>query len=209
MSVTISSTGQASDEKIPFYKTVKRSFRDVNTEGGVQTDQFCEAADAVIQFFDLFNNAAFSVVQNDLSSKIAKVRERLAMKPESSRTLEEILIKEKVEGAPFATGALTWLLRSLKFTSLGLRINMANEKEELSTSMTKAYDRTLKPYHGFMIRPLFKLAMNVCPYRAKFYPSLGEPQDIVMVELDQWLGGLEAILQRMTEFYKAGSYGSI
>jgi hypothetical protein len=28
-----------------------QSFRDVHTEGGVQTDQFCEAADAVIQFF--------------------------------------------------------------------------------------------------------------------------------------------------------------
>lgn len=51
--------------------------------------------------------------------------------------------------------------------------------------------------------------MNVCPYRAKFYPSLGEPQEVVMVELDHWLAGLEVILQRMTEFYKAGTYGSI
>lgn len=87
---------------------------------------------------DLFNNAAFSVVQNDLSSKIAvswlsgrwskslsqfrsqfclhqKVRERLSMKPESSQTLEGILIDEKGENAPFATGALTWLLRSVFF----------------------------------------------------------------------------------------------
>jgi hypothetical protein len=51
--------------------------------------------------------------------------------------------------------------------------------------------------------------MNVCPYRAKFYPSLGEPEDVVMQELDQWLAGLEVILERMTEFYKVGSYGSI
>jgi hypothetical protein len=59
--------GQVPEEKVPFYKTVKRvrrysgrrtfltlprqSFRDVHIEGGVQTDQFCEAADAVIQFF--------------------------------------------------------------------------------------------------------------------------------------------------------------
>lgn len=130
---------------------------------------------------DLFNNAAFSVVQNDLSSKIAvrsfhpwyleyplkevsplsqKVRERLAANPQTSETLEQILIDEKQENAPFATGALTWLLRSLKFTSLGLRLNMANQKEELSTSMTKAYDRTLRPYHGFMIRPLFRVSMR-------------------------------------------------
>lgn len=51
--------------------------------------------------------------------------------------------------------------------------------------------------------------MNVCPYRAKFYPSLGEPQDVVMVELDHWLAGLEVILERMTEFYKTGNHGSI
>ncbi|KAJ9125352.1 hypothetical protein QFC22_000312 [Naganishia vaughanmartiniae] len=197
------------EEDVPFYKTVKRSFKDVHIEGGVQTDQFCEACDAVIQFFDLFNNAAFSIVQNDLSSKIAKVRERLAAKPETSQTLEQLLIDEKQENVPFATGALTWLLRSLKFTTLGLRLNMADQKEELSTSMTKAYERTLRPYHGFMIRPLFRLAMNVCPYRAKFYPSLGEPEDVVMQELDQWLAGLEVILDRMTGFYKAGNYGSI
>ncbi|KAJ9109009.1 hypothetical protein QFC21_000335 [Naganishia friedmannii] len=209
MSTEATPVGQNTEEDVPFYKTVKRSFKDVQLEGGVQTDQFCEACDAVIQFFDLFKNAAFSVVQNDLSSKIARVRERLEANPRTSQTLEQILIDEKQENVPFATGALTWLLRSLKFTTLGLRLNFANPKEELSTSMTKAYDRTLRPYHGFMIRPLFRLAMNVCPYRAKFYPALGEPEDVVMQELDQWLAGLEVILGRMTEFYKAGNYGSI
>jgi hypothetical protein len=44
-------------------------------------------------------------------ASIQKVRERLAAKPDESRTLEELLIKEKEEGLPFATGALTWLLR--------------------------------------------------------------------------------------------------
>lgn len=59
--------------------------------------------------------------------------------------------------SPLAPSLVAPAHRGLKFTSLGLRINMTNEKEELSTSMTKAYDRTLKPYHGFMIRPLFKV----------------------------------------------------
>lgn len=34
---------------------------------------------------------------------------------------------------------------------------MNNEKEELSTSMSRAYDQSLRPFHGFMIRPLFKV----------------------------------------------------
>ncbi|KAG7529365.1 hypothetical protein FFLO_05717 [Filobasidium floriforme] len=199
----------AQEAPVPFYKTVKRSFKDVSLDPGVNTDEFCEATDAVVAFFDLFNNKAFQVVQNDLSTKNAKVRERRKMHPETSVTLEDILRNEKESGDMFATGALTWLLRGLRFTSLGLRENMNNEKEELSTSMSRAYDQSLRPFHGFMIRPLFKLAMNVCPYRAKFYPSLGEPTDVVMAELDDWLAGLERILQQMSAYYKSGNYGSI
>lgn len=82
---------------------------------------------------DLFNNKAFQVVQNDLSTKNAvrcrivpagragrtdmivclrqKVRERRRMHPETSVTLEDILRNEKESGEMFATGALTWLLR--------------------------------------------------------------------------------------------------
>lgn len=80
---------------------------------------------------DLFNNKAFQVVQNDLSTKNAvstsrgiriapplmkrhymqKVRERRKLHPETSVTLEDILRNEKETGEMFCTGALTWLLR--------------------------------------------------------------------------------------------------
>jgi hypothetical protein len=64
---------------------------------------------------DLFTNAPFAIVRADLSSKIARVRERLAAEPASSQTLEAILADEKekgIVGKPEAvTGALTWLLR--------------------------------------------------------------------------------------------------
>lgn len=48
-----------------------------------------------------------------------------------------------------------WLCRGLKFTSMGLRFNLTNKSEELSVSFTKAYEQTLKKYHGMMVRPIF------------------------------------------------------
>jgi hypothetical protein len=33
--------------------------------------------------------------------------------------------------------------------------------------------------------------MKAVPYRANFYRVLGEPTEVVMVELDAWLDGLE------------------
>lgn len=39
--------------------SVLQSFKDVHIEGGVQTDEFCEACDAVIQFFGAFPKFPF------------------------------------------------------------------------------------------------------------------------------------------------------
>ncbi|KAK1928058.1 glycolipid transfer protein domain-containing protein [Papiliotrema laurentii] len=128
---------------------------DVDIDNGVNAAEFCEACDAVIAFFDLFTNAPFAVVRSDLYSKITKVRARLDTREE---TLEGLLEDEKARGykGPDAvTGAMTWLLRSLRFTSMGLRRNMTSEGEEVSTSMTWAYGETLKPYHGWAVRPIF------------------------------------------------------
>jgi len=54
-----------------------------------------------------------------------------------------------------ATTGLLWLLRGLNFTATGLRLNVDDPKEEFTTSFTKAYDVTLKKYHGMMVRPIF------------------------------------------------------
>lgn len=51
--------------------------------------------------------------------------------------------------------------------------------------------------------------MNACPYRAVFYPKLGEPQAEVQKELDEWLTGLEKIVAQMEQFYKAGGHGTV
>lgn len=48
------------------------------------------------------------------------------------------------------------IVRSLRFTCMGLRRNMAHPEEEVSTSMTWAYGEALKPYHGWAVRPLFQ-----------------------------------------------------
>ena len=62
---------------------------------------------------DLFTNAPFAIVRADLASKIAKLRQRIAVDP--GCTLEGMLRKEKEENrtkSPDAiTGAMTWLLR--------------------------------------------------------------------------------------------------
>jgi hypothetical protein len=88
-----------------------------------------------------------------------KVRAYLAANPDSASTLERLLAHDKTSHPNpkdrHTTGGLMWLLRGLKFTSMGLRINLDNPTEELSTSFTKGYEGSLKKWHGFAVRPIF------------------------------------------------------
>lgn len=51
--------------------------------------------------------------------------------------------------------------------------------------------------------------MKACPYRATFYPKLGEPQEVVLPKLQEWLTALEEIVKREEGVFNAGGYGEI
>ncbi|ORX34589.1 glycolipid transfer protein domain-containing protein [Kockovaella imperatae] len=201
-------------ENQQFFETITKSYVDVPiTEDGVDTAAFCEASENLVKIFGLFGNPAFSVVVNDLTGNIAKIRKFLAANPESAKTLESLLATDKAqhpkEKDRDTTSGLMWLLRGLKFTAVGLRSNLQNPEEELSTSFTKGYEASLKKWHGMMIRPVFYLAMKACPYRATFYPKLGSPEDVVKVKMEEWLTALENIVAHMEKVFRDGKYGEI
>lgn len=51
--------------------------------------------------------------------------------------------------------------------------------------------------------------MKACPYRATFYPKLGQPQDVVLEKLEAWLSALEKIVDIEAKVYQAGGYGEV
>ncbi|MBW0564411.1 hypothetical protein O181_104126 [Austropuccinia psidii MF-1] len=176
------------------------------TDEGVDTEAFLEACEDLVKLFDLFGSKAFAVVQNDLTGNIAKIRNRYLAFPAESKTLERLVEHEKNEKKKDGTQGLLWLTRGLHFTYEGLRISQQNPGEELSVSFTKGYETTLKPYHSFVVKPVFGLAMKACPYRAALFEKLG-PKDQVEVELEKWLTGLEKVVKRIQSFYEKGGYG--
>lgn len=51
--------------------------------------------------------------------------------------------------------------------------------------------------------------MKACPYRATFYPKLGEPTSEMMPKLEAWLSALEEIVKKEEGVFKSGGYGEI
>lgn len=51
--------------------------------------------------------------------------------------------------------------------------------------------------------------MKACPYRANFYPKIGEPPEVVMPKLEAWLSALEELVKREEGVFKDGGYGEV
>lgn len=125
---------------------------------------------------------------------LQKVRERYLASPVESDTLQDLVKTELAEKKHVAAEGLLWLVRGLQFTCLAIRKNVDNGAEELSASFTNAYENTLKKHHSFVVRPIFSLAMKACPYRQDFYLKLGDDQEKVKQQLEEWLVALERII---------------
>jgi len=119
-----------------------------------------------------------------------------------------MVLSESKEKKRIATEALLWLKRALEFTSLGLRLNFHDKQQELSTSSQKAYESTLSPFHNFLIRPIFTVAMKACPKRSEFYQKLQQGLDSLEFEknFSEWLKALEQLVSILIEFYQTGQH---
>jgi hypothetical protein len=131
---------------------------------------------------------------------IKKIRDRFLADPVNGATLQGLVKSELASGKHTATEGLLWLNRGLHFTSLSLRQNLTNPSQELADSFRSAYTNTLKPYHSFVVKPIFSAAMSATPYRKDFYQKLGGDEAKVNAELEKWLSALEQQVGILNEF---------
>ncbi|KAH3658826.1 hypothetical protein OGATHE_006552 [Ogataea polymorpha] len=191
-----------------FFDEMKRSFVDVPVEDGkIATSEFLEAAEALVKLFDLLGSSAFAVVQNDMTGNINKVRAKLLAAPDKAGILQDLILSEVNDKKKTATQGLLWLCRGLQFTAVAMRETVSRPNDELSKTFTDAYGKTLTKYHTMLIRPVFKLAMKACPYRADFFAKLGADQEKVAQQLEEWLSALENIVNLIMDFFEKGNYG--
>ncbi|TVY13491.1 Pleckstrin homology domain-containing family A member 8-like protein [Lachnellula arida] len=187
-----------------FLDTLKKSFTDVpvdkEKDNAISTTEFLEAAESLTTLFDVLGSVAFTPVKSDMLGNVKKIRDRQLAAPLESATLQDLVINELKTKKHSATEGLVWLVRGLDFTSIALSQNIAVATEELSVSFRNAYGNTLKPFHGFLIKPVFSAAMSACPYRKDFYAKLGVDQEKVLSELRVWLASLEKILAVLKGF---------
>ncbi|KAJ4130053.1 hypothetical protein NW768_007025 [Fusarium equiseti] len=185
-------------------QSLKRSFADVPVDEAngeaVSTTEFLEASESLTTIFDAIGGVAFGPVKKDILGNVEKLRARQAAAPAESGTVQDLVRNELKTGKHTATEGCLWLVRGLDFTCQGLENNVAKSDEELADSFRTAYGNTLKPHHGFMVKPIFSAAMSAVPYRKDFYAKLGENPEQVQAELKAYLASFTKVVTILKKF---------
>ncbi|XP_034730560.1 pleckstrin homology domain-containing family A member 8 [Etheostoma cragini] len=160
-----------------FFSTMSHRFSDIrlDDDNGIPTQEFLDSCYAIVPVLDKLGSTVFAPVKMDFVGNIKKIHQKLMSEPDSFPTLQSIVLHEvQTENARVrnsATEALLWLRRGLMFLKEFLSEVNAGE-QDIHGALNNAYGKTLRQYHGWVVRGVFALALRAAPSYQSFAAAL-------------------------------------
>ncbi|XP_028281995.1 pleckstrin homology domain-containing family A member 8 [Parambassis ranga] len=160
-----------------FFSTMSHRFSDIrlDDDNGIPTQEFLDSCYAIVPVLDKLGSTVFAPVKMDFVGNIKKIHQKLMSNPESFPTLQSIVLHEAETNVArvrnSATEALLWLRRGLKFLKEFLSEVNAGQ-QDIQGALNNAYGKTLRQYHGWVVRGVFALALRAAPSYQSFTAAL-------------------------------------
>ncbi|XP_040900570.1 pleckstrin homology domain-containing family A member 8 isoform X2 [Toxotes jaculatrix] len=183
-----------------FFSTMGHRFSDIrlDDDNGIPTQEFLDSCYAIVPVLDKLGSTVFAPVKMDFVGNIKKIHQKLMSDPHSFPTLQSIVLHEVqtdvTQVRNSATEALLWLRRGLKFLKEFLSEVNAGE-QDIQGALNNAYGKTLRQYHGWVVRGVFALALRAAPSYQSFTAAL------VSSEGDELKSGFTSGMHRDLDVY--------
>ncbi|XP_035284125.1 pleckstrin homology domain-containing family A member 8 [Anguilla anguilla] len=183
-----------------FFSTMSHRFSDIRLEddSGIPTQPFLDSCYALVPVLDKLGPTVFAPVKIDFVGNIKKINQKLVSDPDCFPTLQTMVLHEVEAGVAqvrnSATEALLWLKRGLKFLKEFLSELNAGERD-IHAALNNAYGKTLRQYHGWVVRGVFALALRAAPSYGGFMAAL------VTKEGDELKEGFDSGMRRDLGLY--------
>ncbi|XP_065066287.1 glycolipid transfer protein-like [Rhopilema esculentum] len=171
-----------------FFANLKQPFLEIPEDGRIATNTFVDAIKSTLHVLDLLGPGAFQKIKSKATDNATKLEKRYETDKEKYATLQSIIETEKEEGKEKEKDSLTLSLLMLKRISTFIQAifeEVLTMHPHLGESVSKAYERTIKQYHGWLIQKAFGLALRGVVAREKFMTALGNgaSEDDVLKEM--------------------------
>ncbi|KAF3691826.1 Pleckstrin -like proteiny domain-containing family A member 8 [Channa argus] len=158
-------------------QNIGEKFSDIrlDDDNGIPTQEFLDSCYAIVPVLDKLGSTVFAPVKMDFVGNIKKIHQKLMSEPDSFPTLQSIVLHEiqtdvsQVRNS--ATEALLWLRRGLKFLKEFLS-EVNRGEQDIQGALNNAYGKTLRQYHGWVVRGVFALALRAAPSYQSFTAAL-------------------------------------
>jgi len=195
----------------------KVRFEDVhiNDAGLIPTQTFLNACASILPVFDSLGSTTFAPVKMDIQGNIKKIQVKYDTDVVAFEYLQNIVsqeIKSNITNARnSSTDALLWLKRALEFISVFLS-EVTRGNKDLVSAADIAYSKSLKKYHGWMVRGVFALAVKACPYFNDFIKALSNQNaatiEETLAEMTSSVEALRKILSKLNNYYRKNKLDS-
>ncbi|XP_041374810.1 pleckstrin homology domain-containing family A member 8-like [Gigantopelta aegis] len=213
----------AIDSKLPtFFSEMSPSFTDLMFEedNGIPVEPYLDACRSLLPLFDKLHSTAFAPVKMDFAGNMKKIQHKYSTDTTRFQTLQKMVLYEvdhkQNTDSNSATVALLWLKRGLEFILEFLR-EFCSGETDLTLCAANAYSRSLKPFHGWVVKGVFAVAVKALPYRETFVSHLSvgncDSQSALfhvslMEDIEHFSRSLSHVIQVVTHFYSTHSLDS-
>ncbi|XP_017096464.1 glycolipid transfer protein [Drosophila bipectinata] len=175
-----------------------------STDDKLETQAFLNAAKEIVTVIESFGKL-FTPVISDMNGNINKLTKAYGADVLKYQYLEDLIVLN-VNVDDFAANALLWLKRGLQLicTFFENIYNDAQGKEALKQHLQDAYERTLKPYHGFIVQSTIKIIYSWVPTRSQLLGQ-GSALEENMTVLASYLPTMRSHLDAIDALLKAHS----
>uniref|UniRef100_A0A1L8ECQ5 Putative glycolipid transfer protein n=1 Tax=Haematobia irritans TaxID=7368 RepID=A0A1L8ECQ5_HAEIR len=167
----------------------------------VETEIFLVASNEIVDVIRSFGTL-FTPVINDMAGNIAKIQKVYVKDCNKFKYLDDLIILN-IGVDNMAANALLWLKRGLQLVCTFFEniYNDAQNTEVVKKHLQDAYEKTLKPYHGFIVQSTIKIIYSWIPTRSQLIGQ-GPQHDENMKVLSTYLPTMRWHLNRIDDLLK-------
>lgn len=167
----------------------------------IETEAFLHASEEIVKIIETFGKL-FKPITMDMNGNIEKLTLSYKKGTQTFHYLEDLIVKNINVDKKYASDSLLWLKRGLRLICTFFE-NIFNDKqnlENLKNHLQDAYERTLKPYHGWFVQNTVSVISRWAPTRTQLLGS-GEMQSRNLKSLEEFIPRMKVVLDRIDVLY--------
>ena len=154
-----------------YFKQIEDRFESIEEDSPIQTEQFLRACSTFIAFTDLLG-PVLSRAKDSVVGNIRVLRRRYECDTNKYAYMHKLILNDYSQPDGNIYLSIIWLKRAVEFTYHFLSQLITSHHTSLPQDAYYAYGLSLRPYHGFIIRGLVYMLVNIAPSKDTLIETL-------------------------------------